>query len=662
MTSNRARELRLLLVEDDRRDAELTLLVLERAGYSVDADLVTSPDRFSEQLERRSYDVVLADYRLPQWTGMDALALLREQDQSTPLILVTGSLDDEHAIECLKAGVADYVLKDNLARLPVAVRRVIEDLTVRDERSRAMAALRASEEQFRLLLESTGEGIYGLDTEGACTFCNPAAAHMLGYAGPEDLLRTNIHELTHRTRADGSVYPGSECSIHCPILTGAGQHVEDEVFWRPDGTSFQVECWSYQIKKSGDVIGSVVTFNDITEKRALENQVRQSQKMEAIGRLAGGVAHDFNNLLTVIMTYTDMLKDGLGPRDPRCEDVDEIKKAALGAASLTRQLLAFSRQQVIQPRVVPLNDIVENSEKMLRRLIGEDVKLVTSLTNEPITVMIDPGQLEQVILNLVVNARDAMPTGGKLTLATESVEMDAEFARDHWPARPGSFALLAVTDTGIGMDEDTQGRIFEPFYTTKGPGKGTGLGLATVYGIVKQSNGFIWVSSEPGKGTTFEIYIPLVDEAVERSENAEPKPVGGRETVLLAEDAAAVRIAARQILERNGYTVLEAPTGREALILATRRDGPIDLLLTDMVMPEMSGRELAERFAQARPKSKVLFMSGYTDDAVLRHGGLPTGTTYLQKPFAPDTLARKVREVLDSARGPKSSSEVSQLS
>jgi CheY-like chemotaxis protein len=344
-----------------------------------------------------------------------------------------------------------------------------------------------------------------------------------------------------------------------------------------------------------------------------------------------------------------MLMEDASPRDPRAEDLSEIRKAAVAAASLTRQLLAFSRQQVIEPRLLNLNDVVASSEKMLRRLIGEDIDVQTTLSSAPLTVLVDPGQLEQVMMNLAVNARDAMPTGGKLTLETANVTLDADYARDHWPATAGNFAMLAVSDIGCGMDEQTRSRMFEPFFTTKGASHGTGLGLATVYGIVQQSNGSISVYSEPGKGTSFKIYFPLLDEAPEQYA---AKPVSeatpsGTETILLAEDATAVRVAARQILERFGYTVLEAANGADALS-AAQQGGAIDLLLTDVVMPEMSGRELVDRFAKLRPKTRVLFMSGYTDDAIVRHGVLRPGTAYLQKPFSPDTLGRKVREVLDS--------------
>ena len=372
--------------------------------------------------------------------------------------------------------------------------------------------------------------------------------------------------------------------------------------------------------------------------------------MEAVGRLAGGVAHDFNNLLTVILSYTDMLIEGMSPKDPRAEDLGEIRKAALAAASLTRQLLAFSRQQVIEPRVVILEDLVVQTHNLLSRLIGEDIDLATQFGSAACVVHIDPGQLEQVLMNLAVNARDAMPTGGKLTIETAVVELDEDYAAAHWPAVTGRFAMLAVSDTGIGMDEAIRARIFEPFFTTKGPGKGTGLGLATVYGIVKQSGGFIWVYSEPGKGATFKIYLPLHEGAATTGpeEPAKPLAVHGTETVLLVEDSEAVRLVVRKTLEQLGYEVLEAPSASAAVTLAAELDRPLPLLLTDVVMPEMSGRVLAEKLATLQPQAKVLYMSGYTDDAIIRHGVLRAKTPFLQKPFTPLALAMRVREVLDT--------------
>jgi CheY-like chemotaxis protein len=343
------------------------------------------------------------------------------------------------------------------------------------------------------------------------------------------------------------------------------------------------------------------------------------------------------------------LLEDLAVKDPRRQDAEEIRKAADRAAGLTRQLLAFSRQQVLQPRVVDLNALVSELEKMLRRLLGEDVTLATRLAAGLGRVRADPGQLEQVIMNLAVNARDAMPRGGNLTIETADVTFDATYAADHYPAPPGAYAMLAVSDTGTGMDPDTQAHLFEPFFTTKDKGKGTGLGLATVYGIVKQSGGFIWVYSELGAGSTFKIYLPRVEAAADPALRVQASvPVGrGTETVLLAEDEAPVRAVARQTLERHGYRVLEAPSAEAALDVADRYSGPIHLLLTDVIMPGLSGRDLAVRLATLRPDVRVIYMSGYTDDAITRHGVLEPGFVFVQKPFTPDALARTVRDVLD---------------
>src|SRR5438552_3627063 len=365
--------------------------------------------------------------------------------------------------------------------------------------------------------------------------------------------------------------------------------------------------------------------------------------MEAIGHLAGGVAHDFNNLLMVIMGRTEMLMKDLGDADPRHSMARVIEQTALRAADLTRQLLAFSRKQVLNPAVLDLNAVVSKMGEMLRRLIGEDIALVTGLGSSLGHVKADPGQIEQIIMNLAVNARDAMPEGGRLTLETANVELDVAYARKHVGARPGPHVMLALSDTGTGMDAQRRARIFEPFFTTKGPRKGTGLGLAMVYGIVKQSGGNIWVYSEPGQGTTFKIYLPQIEEPIDLDEErADPADSRlGRETVLLVEDDDAVRDLARDILQATGYTVLEARQGAEALGMSERYTGPIHLMLTDVVMPGMSGRQLADRFAVLRPTTKVLYMSGYTDNAIVHHGVLDPGTEFLQKPFTAPVLTRK---------------------
>jgi signal transduction histidine kinase/ActR/RegA family two-component response regulator len=389
--------------------------------------------------------------------------------------------------------------------------------------------------------------------------------------------------------------------------------------------------------------------NDITERTRLEEQLRQSQKMEAIGQLAGGVAHDFNNLLTVITGYTDMLLDGLEPADPRFAPLEEIRKAGDRASSLTHQLLAFSRKQILEPKILDLNAEVADIEKMLRRVIGEHIDLVTILKGDLRPVKADPSQIHGAILNLAVNARDAMPRGGKLTIETANVNLDETYAATHMEVQPGPYVMLAVTDTGCGMHPETLARLFEPFFTTKEVGKGTGMGLATVYGIVKQSGGSIHVYSEPGQGTVFKIYLPSMGEDLSCEPAPEPavEAPRGTETVLVVEDEEAVRGLTCEALQTSGYTVLEACRGEEAIRLCQQSEKPIHLLLTDVIMPQMSGPELATRINDLCPALKVLFVSGYTDHAIVRHGMLNRDTSFLQKPFSPAELARKVRQVLD---------------
>jgi two-component system, cell cycle sensor histidine kinase and response regulator CckA len=378
-----------------------------------------------------------------------------------------------------------------------------------------------------------------------------------------------------------------------------------------------------------------------------ERQLLHAQKLDAVGRLASGVAHDFNNLLSVVLSYSGLLLGDLKADDPMRADLEEIRKAGLRATELTRQLLAFSRHHAMQPRVVDLDQILAGMERMIMRLLGADVE-VTMLTSPRLgKIVADPGQLEQVVTNLVVNARDAMPAGGMVTLETRNVDLDEDYARQHFGVKAGPYVVLAITDTGIGMDRETQARIFEPFFTTKERGKGTGLGLSTVFGIVQQSGGHVWVYSEPGEGTTFRVYLPRTDAPVEPPRSEPPSESGrGTETILLVEDDEPVRTVACGILRRYGYRVLEASNGGEALLVCEQHGARIHLLLTDVVLPRMSGRQLVERLAPMRPEMKVLFMSGYADEAVLQHGILESGAAFLQKPLTPEALARKVREVL----------------
>jgi two-component system, cell cycle sensor histidine kinase and response regulator CckA len=517
------------------------------------------------------------------------------------------------------------------------------------ERKRTEEQLHDSERKYRLLFATNPEPMFVYDFATLRILAvNDAAIARYGYSGPEFLERTirDIRSPEEQARVDDELDNRPDEGA---VRTGVRHRAKD-------GKVFEVDLVTRPLEFAGRR-ARLVLAHDVTAQRHLEEQLRQSQKMEAVGQLAGGIAHDFNNLLTAILGSTQLLLHNMPPEDPRREDAEEIKLAGHRAAELTRQLLAFSRRQVLAPKVLDLNVVVANMERMLRRLLGEDIELVTSLDTTAGAVNADPGQLEQVLLNLAVNARDAMPPpgGGRLSIETARFTLHQEHVERRHRLPPGDYACLVVGDTGVGMDEATQAHLFEPFFTTKEVGKGTGLGLATVYGIVKQSGGYIWVYSEPGRGTTVKVYLPRVP-VVAEAPSAAPAPAptprevrGGHETVLLVEDAAPVRALARRSLEAHGYRVIDAFDGPSALELSARHRAPIDLLVTDVVMPGMSGRELAERLAPVRPGMKVLYTSGYTDDAMVRQGVLNAGVAFLQKPFVPDSLARKVREVLDGS-------------
>jgi len=513
--------------------------------------------------------------------------------------------------------------RDELGDLAATFNRMASAVAEREER------LRESEERFRAMTESAVDAVVTTDSAGRIVSWNRGAEGIFGHA-PDEVLGTPLARLVPRLSPD---------------LGRRGVELHGV---RKSGQEFPIELslatWE---TRQGSFTTAII--RDVTERTQLEAQFRQAQKMESIGRLAGGVAHDFNNLLAVIMGHADLLAVDTGPEHPLYRRIDLIQKAATHAADLTKQLLAFSRKQVLAPRILDLNAVVTGIEPMLKRLIGEDVGLVIAPAPDLECVKADPAQITAIVLNLAVNARDAMPDGGKLTIETDNVELDEAHAHRHPESAPGRYVMLAVSDTGVGMDEETRSRIFEPFFTTKGPGEGTGLGLATVYGIVKQSNGNIGVYSEPGRGTTFKIYLPRVEGRAETVAVEQPGSwLGGSETILLVEDNDTVRRLFCEILRSRGYTVLEARNGADALEFTQRYHGPIDLLVTDVVMPEMGGCELARRLRDARPRMKVLYMSGYAADSIVHRGVLEEGAAFLPKPMKADTVRRKVREVLDA--------------
>ena len=493
------------------------------------------------------------------------------------------------------------------------------------------------------MIEDAPYGIYRAGVDGKLLRANPALQKMLGYEKLDELLNASLPTDVFRNHSD---FNGLK-----ELLQSANEFKDVEVeLKRRDGAPITVRCTGRKVKEEHESVPCFDVFaEDVTERRILERQLRMAGKMEAVGRLSGGIAHDFNNILGVIIGYGQVLKRRLGSQNDLLECAEEIEKAGQRAASLTRQLLAFSRQQILTPSILKLNDLVLDMAKMLPRLLGEDIAVNTSLSSDLGMVKADQSQIEQVIMNLAVNARDAMPEGGTLRIETANVELDQAYAWQHPGAKPGHYVMLAVIDAGTGIDPDTITHIFEPFFTTKEVGKGTGLGLATVYGVVKQSGGYIWVESEPGKGASFQIFLPRVEEPATEVTARTPvvKTTRGSETILLVEDSEPLRKLTQSFLESHGFRVLVAQNGEEALQVETRHSGKIDLLLTDVVMPGINGRVLAERLLPRQPAMRVLYISGYTDNFVARHGVLEQGMILLHKPFTEEVLIKKMREVLD---------------
>jgi len=762
--------LRILILEDVPMDAELVEYELERARIPFASRRVDSRDEFLRELEEFGPDLILSDYTLPRFDGMTALSLARERAPSIPFLIVTGSVNEETAVGCMKAGATDYLLKSNLARIGPAIQAALERARAQAQKTQAEAALAASERRFRSLVQNSSDLVTILAPDGTILYASDSAQRIVGYspgelvgtsllsylggddartvqrllqngngksdsAGPVEFslrrsdgspvwleavgtnllndatirgIVLNARDVSERKRADRELRESEEryrdlfdhaSDLVCMAApdgsllyvnqawkhgTGYG---EDEIgrmqlldLIHPDSRAFYTEV--LQRVLTGDRLdhvelifmpkaGSPITvegnlsctfkdgqpavvrgiYRDVTERKRVEEHLRRAERMQAAGKLAGGVAHEVNNMMTGVIGFSEFLLRSLEEGDARRSDVEEIIKAGTRAADVTRQLLAFTRQQFLQPQVLDVNTVVGDMEKMLRRSLGEGHVLDLQLSSEAGKLRADRGQLEQVLINLVINARDSLTGHGRVTVETGMMVWDEIYAQRHGGVDLplGRYVMLAVSDTGCGMDADVQARIFEPFFTTKPVGQGTGLGLSTVYGIVKQSGGYVWVYSELGQGSVFKIYLPAAEPTLPGELKPEPPrmPVGGSETILVIEDEDMVRNLACRGLKDQGYSVLEACNGIQALQHIKEHPGAIDLVISDVVMPEMGGRELGQLLAQQEPGLPVLYMSGYTGDDVMHRGLLDPGAPFQQKPFTPVGLATKVRWMLD---------------
>jgi len=759
--------LRILILEDVPMDAELVEYELERARIPFASRRVDSRDEFLRELEEFQPDLILSDYTLPRFDGMTALSLARERAPTIPFLIVTGSVNEETAVGCMKAGATDYLLKSNLARIGPAIQAALERGRAQAQKIQAEAALASSERRFRSLVQNSSDLVTILAPDGTILYASDSAERIVGYspgqlvgssllsyldrdsaqkvevllqdgqtngAGPiEFSLRRadgspvwleavgtnllndttirgivlNARDVSERKRSDRALRESEEryrdlfdhaSDLVCMSApdgsllyvnrawvdgTGYGEeeiarmqlmdvvHAESRAFYgevlqrvlqgdRADhfelvfvpkaGAPITVEGSLSCTFKDGQPSVVRGIYRDVTERKRVEEHLRRAERMQAAGKLAGGVAHEVNNMMTGVIGFSEFLLRSLEEGDARRADVEEIIKAGTRAADVTRQLLAFTRQQFLQPQVLDINTVVSNMEKLLRRSLGEAHSLELRLSSEVAPLRADRGQLEQVLINLVINARDALSGHGRVTIETGTAVWDAEYTQRHEGVDIplGRYVLLAVSDTGCGMEPDVQARIFEPFYTTKPVGQGTGLGLSTVYGIVKQSGGYVWVYSEVGLGSVFKVYLPAAEAGVAVATPEPPQtPVQGSETILVVEDEDMVRNLACRGLEEHGYTVVEAQNGTQALEYIKRHPGSVHLVVSDVVMPEMGGRELARLLVKLEPNLLVLYMSGYTGDDVLHRGLLEPGAPFQQKPFTPLGLAAKVRSMLD---------------
>jgi two-component system, cell cycle sensor histidine kinase and response regulator CckA len=637
--------LHILHLEDDPNDAALVQSTLQSDGITCVITCLQSRADFEAALKRGGIDLILSDFSLPAFDGLSALGITRALGLDLPFIIVSGTLGEELAIDSLKSGATDYVLKHSLPRLIPAVRRAMQESEGRAESRRTEANLRTTEQWLRIVFSESVMGIALVGSDGHPVLTNAALQKMLGYTG-EELSGMSFQDFTHPDDC------AADMELYQQLLNGTRKNYQIEKRYVCKGGQTVWGRLSVSAARGGNghadfAIGMI---ENITERRNLESQFIAAQKMEVIGQLAGGVAHDFNNIIAIVMGYSELMAQKLGPNNALKNDIEAIRHASERAAGLTRQLLVFSRKQTILPVVLDLNDVVKDLEKMLRRLIDENIEMTIVSEKQIGHVKVDSGYVGQVLMNLVVNARDAMPNGGKLAITTSNVTLDAGQTSTHSDGIPGQYVMLSVSDTGIGMSEEVKAHLFEAFFTTKPKGKGTGLGLVTCQTIVQQSGGHMTIASEVGKGTTFKVYFPQVDLPLDASASPLQKgPVPrGTDTLLVVEDEPSVRHLARAVLEAQGYEVLSASNGQEALQVARGHQGsPLRLVITDVIMPQMGGKVMAEWLKSSYPDLKILFTSGYTDDAIAHHGVLEPGVEFLPKPYTPERLARKVREILD---------------
>ncbi len=630
-------KLHFLHLEDSLMDAELIRDILEEQWPDCAVELAQTEDEYDKAIDSGRHDLILSDYTLPSYDGTSALETARRRCPDVPFIFVSGSIGEIVAIESLKNGAADYVLKDGIARLVPSIQRALRELAEQKEKRELAETIN----KLKYALEQVPLSILMTDPDGVIEYVNPRLIELTGFSMEEVI---------------GQKPAIFKSGLNDPDLyTELWKNISAGKMWRGElcnrkknGELYHEMAIITPVKNSdGSIVNYLAIKEDITERKSLEEQLRQAQKMEAIGQLAGGIAHDFNNILTSIIGFGSIVAMKMGKDDPQRENLNQVLAGADRAANLTKSLLAFSRKQISNPKPVDINDIITKIGKFIKPILGEDIELTISFKQPVLTINADTGQIEQVLLNMATNARDAMPNGGQLAVETELAELPEELVEIYGYCEPGAYARITITDDGSGMDAETLKRLFEPFYSTKQIGKGTGLGLSIVYGIIKQHKGFINVCSELDKGTTFTIYFPLVNRS-DKNKNGGIEEISGEfaGTILVADDDDAVREMFLKVLGSFGYTVITAGDGQDAVQKFSSNKDKVDLVILDIVMPVMNGREASEKIKTINPDAKIIFMSGYAPDLIKARGAFDPDSEFIEKPFSPRDLVKKIQEKL----------------